>query len=445
MGLPAAAAGFARLQCMTRRPSMQDLSTPLAQVARIIAERIRAGGHRAWIVGGAPRDLAIGRKPGDVDMTSAATPAEVESLFDRTIPVGRAFGTVVVHVEGVDVQLTTFRSESGYADARHPDAVVYGNTVQGDSTRRDFTCNALYLDPLDDAFEDPQGGLPDLEARRLRCVGDPAERFREDGLRLLRLARFAAVLDLEPDRETTAAARCSVDALRGVSPERVREELTAIFARPGGARAIAILVELDLLDRAIPALAARTAPEGGARAYWRARAGIFDRLPPVPGIALALAALLDSTDSAVVESLRPSRDLLREVAEIQQVARDARTVEGASRSTRIRWMRSVAFEAGVALARARRLAEGTSVAALDEAVAERANLGTSGLRPTPLLAAEDLSREGVRAGPAFGVLLREAETRQLDGTDRTKDEALAWLALAARAVPHDGGKTPRSA
>jgi len=375
-------------------------------------------------------------------MTSAATPEEMERLFDRTIPVGRAFGTVIVRAEGFDVQVTTFRSESGYTDARHPDAVAYGRSVEGDSARRDFTCNALYLDPLDDVFEDPQGGLADLDARRLRCVGDPAERFREDGLRLLRLARFAAALDLEPDPATREAARRSSDALRGVSPERVREELAAVFAKPGCARALGLLVELDLLERAIPDLGALTAREGGARAYWEARARVFDHLPPAPGLALGLAALLDAK---IVKSLRPSRELLRDVTGIQEAAREARTIDRAGRAARVRWMRSAAFEPAVALERARRLAEGSSVASLEEAVAERLRLGTDGLRPTPLVTPEDLARHGLAPGPAFGRLLHEAETRQLDGADRTREEALAWLAQAVRTVVHEGGKTPRSA
>lgn len=434
---------------MTPRPSMQDLSEPLARAARVIGEKIASKGHRAWIVGGAPRDLALGRSPADVDMTSAATPREVEALFERTIPVGRAFGTIVVHAAGLDVQMTTFRSESGYADARHPDSVVYGHTVQDDSTRRDFTCNALYLDPLDDTFEDPQGGLADLEARRLRCVGDPIERFREDGLRLLRLARFAAVLGLEPDPETTAAARRSADSLRGVSPERVREELSAVFAKPGGGRALSILVDLGVLDRAIPGLPARAAREGGLGPFWLSRAGTFEHLPAVPGIALGLAALLDSSSGdgglEMVEALRPSRDLLREVAEIEEVARGALKLESVSRAERIRWMRSRAFEPGVALARARLLARGASVASLDEAVAERTRLGAEGLRPAPWITPQDLAHHGLPPGPAFGTLLKEAETRQLDGTDRTRAEALAWLARAAAAAAQDGGKTPRSA
>ncbi|MFN0007536.1 MAG: CCA tRNA nucleotidyltransferase [Planctomycetota bacterium] len=423
---------------MTRRPSMQDLSAPLASAARHIARRISASGKRAWLVGGAPRDLALGRGPSEIDMTSAATPKEMEGLFDRTIPVGRAFGTIVVRVEGLDVQVTTFRSESGYTDARHPDQVAYGATVEGDSARRDFTCNALYLDPLDDAFADPQGGLADLAARRLRCVGEPEERFREDGLRLLRLARFAAALDLEPDPATLAAARRSSEALRGVSPERVREELAAVFSKPGCGRALAILVDLELLERAIPDLGVLASKEGGARAYWEVRARTFDHLPPAPGLALGLAALVDAE---AVQALRPSRELLREVAGIQEAARAARTIDRAARSDRIRWMRSSAFEPGVALERARRMAEASSVAALDEALAERRRLGTDGLRPAPLLGAEDLVREGLAPGPAFGRLLHEAETRQLDGVDRTRADALAWLAQAAQ----EGGKTPRSA
>jgi tRNA nucleotidyltransferase/poly(A) polymerase len=364
----------------------------------------------------------------EIDMTSALTPEEIEKVFDRTVPVGRAFGTVIVREEGLDVQVTTFRTESGYRDARHPDSVAFGATVQGDSSRRDFTCNALYLDPLDDAFEDPQGGLADLEARRLRCVGDPAERFREDGLRLLRLARFAAALDLEPDPATLEAARRSKEALRGVSPERVREELDAVFAKPGFARAVEILADLDLLSSAIPGLDLAD------------RGRILRHLPPVPGLALGLAAM-QGDGPELVKALRPSKELAREVAEIQGVAREAAKIDRAPRSARIRWMRSSSFEAGAALARAQRLAEGGEVALLDEALAERLRLGPEGLRPTPFVTAEDLARLGLQPGPAFGSLLREAETRQLDGADRTREEALAWLARAA----HEGGKTPRSA
>src|SRR6185436_9962170 len=112
-----------------RRASMQDLSEQLARAARDIAAVLGRAGHRAWVVGGAPRDLCLARAPVEIDMASDARPEEVESLFLRTIPVGRAFGTVVIHLEGLDVQHTTFRSETGYSDARRPDAVSFGKSV----------------------------------------------------------------------------------------------------------------------------------------------------------------------------------------------------------------------------------------------------------------------------------------------------------------------------
>jgi tRNA nucleotidyltransferase/poly(A) polymerase len=426
---------------------MQDLSAALALAARSVADVLGRRGHRAWIVGGAPRDLALGRAPVEVDMTSAAPPEEVEAAFERTIPVGRSFGTVIVRTGTLDVQVTTFRSEAGYADARRPDRVAYGETLEGDSARRDFTCNALYLDPLDDDFQDPQGGLLDLEARRLRCVGDARTRFEEDGLRLLRLARFAAVLDLEPDPASLEAARASADALRGVSPERVLQELEAALRQPGGSGALDRLTGLGLLGRAIPALADFAAAEGGVEAFWAVRRPLFDHLAPAPGLALGLATLCDAGSRPeagleVVRSLRPSRELLREIAAIGAHEANASAALDGSRSARVRWMRDPAFESGWALARARARIVGRSTEPLEAASAERARLGHAGLHPDPWLGAEDLVHAGIVPGPFFGEVLREAETLQLDGALVSRAEALSWL---ARRAGQDGGKTPRSA
>src|SRR5262245_13356451 len=171
-----------------QRPTVAHLPGELARAARAIAVVLARAGRRGWLVGGAVRGLALGVEPRDADLATAATPDEIERLFPRTYAVGKAFGTVVVHSGAADVQVTTFRTESAYKDARRPDEVRFGTSLEEDAARRDFTCNALYLDPLSDEFRDPTGGLDDLELRRLRCVGDPARRFAEDGLRLLRLA-----------------------------------------------------------------------------------------------------------------------------------------------------------------------------------------------------------------------------------------------------------------
>lgn len=186
---------------------MQELSPDLARAARAIAERVASAGARAWIVGGAPRDLALGLAPHEIDMASSLEPDAIQALFPRTTPLGRAFGTVIVHLGSADVEHTTFRTESGYADARRPDEVRFGASVEEDARRRDFTCNAIYLDPRNDEVRDPEHGLDDLEGKRLACVGDARERFREDALRPLRMARFAGGLGMEPTPETADAAR----------------------------------------------------------------------------------------------------------------------------------------------------------------------------------------------------------------------------------------------
>src|SRR5437867_2007197 len=190
-----------------RRPTMEHLPLELARAARTVAGVLGTAGHRTWLVGGAVRDLALGIEPKDADLASAARPEEIEALFPSTHAVGRAFGTVVVRCGTADLQVTTFRAEAGYDDARRPSHVRFGTTLVEDAARRDFTCNALYLDPLNDEFIDPTGGLADLAARRLRCVGDPVQRFAEDGLRLLRLARLAAEHGLAIDQATHAGAR----------------------------------------------------------------------------------------------------------------------------------------------------------------------------------------------------------------------------------------------
>ncbi|HEV8113249.1 MAG TPA: CCA tRNA nucleotidyltransferase [Planctomycetota bacterium] len=396
---------------------MQDLSGELAEAARTIASTVARAGKRAWIVGGAPRDLAIGRAPKEIDMASAASPDEIEQLFAGTIPVGRAFGTVLVRCGGLEVQHTSFRADGAYRDARHPESVRFGSTVAEDASRRDFTCNAVYLDPLDGSVEDPEQGLADLDRGVLRCVGDAEVRFREDGLRLLRLARFAGRLGLEPDAATLAGARRSMDALAGVSPERVLDELSRILEGEGARRALDLLAELEILGRVLPGATTRA----------------FAGLPDPPGTALGLAALL-SEDPAGLEALRPSRALRQRVGEILAVARAAAAAIAGPRAARIRWMRAPAFDEGVALARARGLE-------LDAAVRERSALGHAGLFPAPLVTSADLGQAAVPKGPLWSELLREAEELQLDGRLDSRAGALAWLAARAQ----EGGKTPRSA
>ncbi|AUX29520.1 MULTISPECIES: CCA tRNA nucleotidyltransferase [Sorangium] len=199
-----------------------------------ICRRLRERGKRGWIVGGCVRDLLRGEPAKDWDVATDARPEEVMAAFRKVIPTGIQHGTVTVMVRGVPYEVTTLRGDGTYSDGRRPDRVEFVDDITADLARRDFTMNAIALDPVDGHLIDPFGGQRDLEAKIIRAVGDPAERFAEDGLRVLRAARFAATLEgaLDPETERAMGTARSHQTFRCVSAERVRDEwLKAMRAR----------------------------------------------------------------------------------------------------------------------------------------------------------------------------------------------------------------------
>jgi tRNA nucleotidyltransferase (CCA-adding enzyme) len=191
-----------------------------------ICQRLRDDGKRGWVVGGCVRDLLRGQPAKDWDVATDARPEEVQRLFRKVIPTGIEHGTVTVLIKGTPYELTTLRGEGAYADGRHPSEVVFLDDIVEDLARRDFTVNAIAIDPVDGKLIDPFGGQRDLEQRIMRAVGEPLQRFTEDGLRILRGARFAATLGCTIEADTLAAmgdAR-ALDTFRRVSAERVHDE-----------------------------------------------------------------------------------------------------------------------------------------------------------------------------------------------------------------------------
>ena len=167
------------------------------QLAEHICRTLRAAGHQAYLVGGCVRDILLGREAADYDVATDATPDRVQKLFPHSLAVGAQFGVIIVTEDsrGADspqVEVATFRSDIGYSDGRHPDRVVYATTPQQDVKRRDFTINALLLDPETQEVLDFVGGRDDIRAGIIRAIGRPEERFREDKLRMARAVRFAA-------------------------------------------------------------------------------------------------------------------------------------------------------------------------------------------------------------------------------------------------------------
>src|SRR6185503_7406165 len=179
-----------------------------------ICGRLRTHGKRAWVVGGCVRDLVLGRDVADWDVCTDALPDQMMKIFPRAVPTGIAHGTITVVHDGKHYEVTTLRGEAAYSDGRRPDAVHFVDDIVRDLARRDFTVNAIALDPMSGEIIDPFDGQRDLAARTLRAVGDPRERFSEDGLRVLRAARFVATLDLDLDSATRAAIEPTLDTFR---------------------------------------------------------------------------------------------------------------------------------------------------------------------------------------------------------------------------------------
>lgn len=220
-----------------------------------VLERLREGGGCAYLVGGAVRDVLLGRD-GDptYDVATDRTPDEVAARFGHVVPIGIAHGTVLVVEQEVRVECTTFRREDAYGDARRPDRVTFTADLEGDLGRRDLTVNAIAWDPVEGSLHDPFGGIGDLEARLLRAVGDPAARFHEDALRPVRVARLAAVLGMEPEAATRAALAIDPDRARRVAVERVREEFVRMMAGPRPSVGWGLLREAGLLALWLPEL-----------------------------------------------------------------------------------------------------------------------------------------------------------------------------------------------
>ncbi|HTO21708.1 MAG TPA: HD domain-containing protein [Spirochaetia bacterium] len=223
-------------------------------VARELARVFQAAGFQCHLVGGAVRDILLGRPHTDYDVATDALPSQVVPLVRRVIPTGIKHGTVTVLFKGTTFEVTTFRTETGYSDGRRPDSVTFAPSILEDLARRDFTINAIAYDLHADRVEDPHDGRGDLKRRLIRAIGNPAERFHEDGLRPLRACRFAAQLGFEVDPATLAAIPGALEVLARVSAERVRDEILKILQSPVPSAGFALMKQSGILSVVLPEL-----------------------------------------------------------------------------------------------------------------------------------------------------------------------------------------------
>jgi tRNA nucleotidyltransferase/poly(A) polymerase len=275
------------------------METPSEQLAMTILRRLQEAGHIAYLAGGCVRDRLMGRQPKDFDVATSATPEQVLRLFPRSQKVGVAFGVVLVRERasargepGAHVEVATFRSDGTYSDGRHPDEVHF-TTPERDAQRRDFTCNGLFLDPPAaesgtasgaGRLHDFVGGRQDIAAKILRAIGEPAARFREDHLRMLRAVRFAARLEFAIDPGTRAAIEQHAAEIRSISKERIHDELAMILGHPTRGVAAELLRGTGLLAELWPRELLAGNPAGAA---FR----VLSALPAHADFTMALAAL----------------------------------------------------------------------------------------------------------------------------------------------------------
>jgi len=388
-----------------------------------IVRKLASCGHQALLAGGCVRDLLLGLQPQDYDVATDATPEQICRLFSRTRKVGVQFGVVLVQRRRRWIEVATFRSDGQYLDGRRPCAVHFSD-ARHDAQRRDFTINGMFLDPLGRTLIDYVGGRRDLEAGLVRAIGEPAARFAEDHLRLIRAVRFAARLGFEIEPATLAALKAGAASLTTVAAERVRDELEKMLTHPTRRRAFEGLAETGLLPFLWPG-AAWTAEQ------IRAGSRMLARLPPRVSFALALAVLLSDRSTREVHeicrALTCSNEQREAVAWLCEHQRDLDDPERPSLAELKRLLAHAAFGDLRCWAEARyaELPEGPQrLEALQRRVAA---IPAEALRPAPLVSGDDLLARGVEPGPIYKEVLEELYTRQLNDLLRTRQEGLQAL------------------
>jgi tRNA nucleotidyltransferase (CCA-adding enzyme) len=280
--------------------STKQLQQSVPEEVRELCQRLKDAGHRSWVVGGCVRDELLREESaghelarGDWDIATSARPEQVVKLFRRVIPTGIQHGTVTVLMKQGQYEVTTLRGETTYTDGRRPDAVYFVDDIKDDLARRDFTINAIAYDVLEDRLIDPFGGAQDLATRSLRAVGVASERFAEDGLRVLRGARFVASLELTIEPETARAIEPSLASYRKVSAERIRDEWLKTMKARQPSRAFEVMKDHGILAISAPEMLESVGCEQNryhAFDVWGHAMACLDAAPAQP--VLRVAALL---------------------------------------------------------------------------------------------------------------------------------------------------------
>ncbi len=392
------------------------------QTAIEVVKRLHRSGYQALLAGGCVRDMLLGRRAKDYDVATEAQPGEVIRLFRRTLKVGAQFGVVIVLLDGRQVEVATFRTETDYADGRHPGSVRF-TTAAEDASRRDFTINGMFYDPLQEEVIDYVNGQADLKARIIRTIGKPSERFGEDYLRMLRAVRFSTQLGFEIEPETWRAIRRNAAKISRISGERIAMELEGILIDPNRAAGVSMLIESGLAETIFPELPREQARDAVA---------VVQKLRRKVDFALALAAFFAyaETDTAMrsCRVLKLSRNQNRHVKFL--LSNRGKLLDAEMSLAQLKKILAEPYFRDLyELQRAIQKAKGGGRKAIAPLIRLRKRikaLGDVELQPKPLLNGHDLIKLGATPGPALGQLAEELYIAQLEGMLQTPSQAKEW-------------------
>ncbi|NQT36783.1 MAG: CCA tRNA nucleotidyltransferase [Planctomycetes bacterium] len=405
------------------------------QFAVEVVRQLRAAGFETYWAGGCVRDMLLDRVPKDYDVASGATPDEIRRLFGRrhTLALGAAFGVITVlgPKPAGAVEVATFRRDAAYSDGRHPDSVSFSNAEE-DASRRDFTINGLFYDPLDQRVIDFVDGQADIRRRVIRAIGDARERFAEDKLRMLRAVRFATTLDFALDETTAEAIRAMPQGIDVVSAERIAAEMQRTLTGPNRGRAVRMLLETGLAATVLPEImpAEIVQPHHTTAPRLDHAMAVLDGLSS-PDFPLALAALLHSlidvrSAAGLCRRWRLSNDQTKRFVWLLGHHEALRGATG------MKWSQLQPLLVARGIGDLVALHEAKASAGCGE-LAEAAHCRemlrrpAAELDPPPLLTGDDLIGYGVPRGAIYRVLLAQVRDAQLDGRIGTTAEALALV------------------
>jgi poly(A) polymerase len=420
-----------------------------------IVKRLREHGYQAMFAGGCVRDMILGVPPADYDIATNAKPEVVEYLFEKTLSVGKAFGVIIVVLDGYEIEVATFRKDSQESDGRRPDSVQF-SSMDEDAWRRDLTINGMFYDPIEDRIYDFVGGQRDIKDRVVRLIGNPEDRISEDKLRMLRVIRFSARLDFVVDPATFAAVKKHAPEIVQISGERIADELQKILRVKHPRQAFSLLFETGLIDHILPEVRAMQGceqpvdfhPEGDVLQHTLLA---LDHLTEDASDELRMGVLLHDVGKPPTQTFEDrirfnehdlvGKDVAREILKRLKFSTEfsERVLElignhmkfmhaDKMRTSRLkRFLALPHFDEHMALHRVDCLSSHRNLDRYDFVAEKLKSYEPEEIRPPRIVTGQDLLTMGFKQGPVFKVILTDVEDQQLEGVISSREEALEYV------------------